>query len=64
MLAQATDVQILFQLWIKLHTNSVYIAPDAHYEQEVTIPAQTAIFPSVNVTEESVEAVLEQLKQT
>ena len=45
-------------------TNSVYIDPDAHYEQEVTIPAQAAAFPSASITEESVQAVLEQLKQT
>ena len=36
-------------------TNSVYIDPDAHYEQEAA--------PSVGITEESVQAVLEQLKQ-
>ena len=37
-------------------TNSVYIDTDTHYEQEVA--------PSVGITEESVQAVLEQLKQT
>ena len=45
-------------------TNSVYIDPDAHYEPETTTPAQTATFPSTGITEESVQAVLEQLKQT
>ena len=45
-------------------TNSVYIDPDAHYVQEPTTPAQTTIFPSATITEESVQAVLEQLKQT
>ena len=44
--------------------NSVYIDPDAHYEQEVTTPAQAPIFPSASITEESVQTVLEQLKQT
>ena len=45
-------------------TNSVYIDPDAHYEQEVTTLAQTKTFPSASITEESVQAVQEQLKQT
>ena len=44
-------------------TNSVYIDPDAHYEQEVTTPAQTTAVHSASITEESVQAVLEQLKQ-
>ena len=45
-------------------TNSVYIDPGAHYEQEVTPPAQTTPAPSAAVTEESVQAVLAQLKET
>lgn len=45
-------------------TNSVYIDPSAHYEQEVTPPAQTTPAPSAAVTEESVQAVLAQLKET
>ena len=45
-------------------TNSVYIDPGAHYEQEVTPPAQTTPAPSAEVTEESVQAVLAQLKET
>ena len=45
-------------------TNSVYIVPDAHYEQEATTPAQTTIFSSASITEESVQTALEQLKQT
>jgi len=45
-------------------TNSVYIDPDAHYEQEVTTPAQAQTSPSTGITEESVQASLEQLKQT
>ena len=40
-------------------TNSVYIDPDAHYEQETAVIAS----PSASITEESVQAVLEQLKQ-
>ena len=44
-------------------TNSVYIDPDAHYEQEVITPAQATAVPSATITEESVQAVLEQLKQ-
>ena len=44
-------------------TNSVYIDPDSHYEQEVTTPAQTTTLPSATITEESVQAALEQLKQ-
>ena len=44
-------------------TNSVYIDPDAHYQEEVTTPAQTQTAPSA-LTEESVQASLEQLKQT
>ena len=39
-------------------TNSVYIDPDAHYEQEVTPPAQTTTSPSTGITEESVQATL------
>ena len=45
-------------------TNSVYIDPGAHYEQEVTTPAQAQTSPSTGITEESVQAALEQLKQT
>ena len=45
-------------------TNTVYIDPDAHYEQEVISPSQVVISPSAGITEESVQAVLEQLKQT
>ena len=41
-------------------TNSVYIDPDTHYEQE----AAGMVSPSATITEESVQAVLEQLKQT
>ena len=41
-------------------TNSVYIDPDAHYEQEAAVIASS----SATITEESVQAVLEQLKQT
>ena len=41
-------------------TNSVYIDPDAHYEQETAVMAS----PSASITKESVQAVLEQLKQT
>ena len=44
-------------------TNSVYIDPDAHYEQEVILPSQVAASSSSDITEESVQAVLEQLKQ-
>ena len=44
-------------------TNSVYIDPDAHYEQEVVLPSQVVTAPSASITEESVQAVLEQLKQ-
>ena len=43
-------------------TNSVHIDPNAHYEQEATIPAQTTTTPSV-ITEETVQAALAQLKQ-
>ena len=42
-------------------TNSVYVDPDVHYEQEVVLPAQVV---ASGITEESVQAVLEQLKQT
>ena len=45
-------------------TNSVYIDPDAHYQEEVTTPAQAQTSPSTGITEESVQAALEQLKQT
>ena len=41
-------------------TNSVYIDPNAHYEQEVILPSQVA---TSGITEESVQAALEQLKQ-
>ena len=44
-------------------TNSVYIDPDAHYEQEVTTPAQTTTFPVADITEESVQAALADLRQ-
>ena len=38
-------------------TNSVYIDPDAHYQEEVDTPAQTTPAPS-GITEESVRATL------
>ena len=44
-------------------TNSVYIDPDAHYEQDAITPAQATAIPSATITEGSVQAVLEQLKQ-
>lgn len=44
-------------------TNSVYIDPNAHYEQEVKQPAQTTSAPSAAVTEESVQAALARLKE-
>lgn len=44
-------------------TNSVYIDPNSHYEQEVTPPAQTTPAPSASVTEESVQTALAQLEQ-
>ena len=44
-------------------TNSVYIDPDAYYEQEVTTPAQTTTFPAADITEESVQAALADLRQ-
>ncbi len=44
-------------------TNSVHIDPNSHYEQEATAPApQTTPAPSA-VTEETVQAVLAQLKE-
>lgn len=44
-------------------TNSVYIDPNTHYEQEVQQPAQSTSAPSAAVTEETVQAVLAQLKE-
>ncbi len=44
-------------------TNSVYIDPNSHYEQEVSNPAQTTSAPSAAVTEETVQAALAQLKE-
>ena len=44
-------------------TNSIYIDSDAPYVEEVTTPAQTTPTPQA-VTEESVQASLERLKQT
>ena len=43
-------------------TNIVYINTSAHYQQEVTQPAQTASSPSPVLTEESVKATLDALK--
>ena len=43
-------------------TNSVYIDPDSHYEQEVSKPAHTTSAPSA-VTEETVQAALARLKE-
>ena len=43
--------------------NSVHIYPDAPYIEEVTVPAQTTPSPQA-VTEASVQASLERLKQT
>ena len=40
-------------------TNSVYIDPNAHYEEEVTTPA-----PSSSITEESVQAAIRALRDT
>ena len=44
-------------------TNTVHIAPDAPYIEEVTTPAPAAPSPQA-VTAESVQAILAQLKQT
>ena len=44
-------------------TNSVYIDPDAHYEQEVNQPVQTTPAPST-VTEENVRATIQALRNT
>lgn len=44
-------------------TNSVYIDPNAHYEQEVKQPAQTTSAPSA-VTEENVRATIQALRNT
>lgn len=43
-------------------TNSVYIDPSAHYEQEVTPPAQTTPAPSA-LTEEAVRAAIISLRE-
>jgi len=40
-------------------TNSVYIDPDAHYEQKTTAPA-----PAAGITEESVQSSLAKLRET
>lgn len=42
-------------------TNSVYIDPNSHYEQEVTAPVQTTATPSA-ITEDSVLAVIKNLR--
>ncbi|MFG6350620.1 MAG: copper amine oxidase N-terminal domain-containing protein [Oscillospiraceae bacterium] len=42
-------------------TNSVYIDPNSHYEQEVQQPAQTATAPS-ELTEENVRATIRALR--
>ena len=42
-------------------TNSVHIDPNAHYEQEVTAPAQTTPAPS-NLTEETVQSAIRNLR--
>ena len=44
-------------------TNSVHIDPNAPYVEEVTIPAQATPSPQI-VTEESVQAILTQLRET
>ena len=44
-------------------TNSVHIAPDSPYTEEVTTPAQAQTSPSA-VTEENVQAAILALKQT
>ena len=43
-------------------TNSVHIDPNAHYEQEATIPAQTTPTPS-GLTEENVRAAIVSLRE-
>lgn len=43
-------------------TNSVHIDPNAHYEQEATIPAQTSPAPS-DLTEEAVRAAIRALRE-
>ena len=43
-------------------TNSVHIDPNAHYEQEATIPAQTTPAPSA-LTEENVRAAIVSLRE-
>lgn len=43
-------------------TNSVHIDPNAHYEQEVTAPAQTTPTPSA-LTEEAVQTAIKNLRE-
>ena len=50
-IGQAVDFGVTYDA----ATNSVHIDPNAHYEQEVTAPAQTTPTPS-NLTEETVQS--------
>ena len=59
------DIGKIVDFGVEYHAadNSVHIDPDAPYIEEVTTPAQTAPSPQA-VTEASVQASLERLKQT
>ena len=57
-IGQAVDFGVTYDA----STNSVYIDPNSHYEQEVTTPAQTAAAPS-DLSEESVRATIKALME-
>lgn len=57
-IGQAVDFGVIYDG----STNSVYIDPNSHYEQEVTTPAQTAAAPS-DLSEESVRATIRALME-